>query len=214
MQSSTTTQATCPSNLDGDAYASFLVGAVYSYTVKTQSIQDVGARYRPIEPYIQDNWQVSPKLTLNLGLRYDYLQPYHEVKDRIAFLNVNVINPIVGIPGVLEFAGFPNLANFHACPQLDVPPETAARSSPILTLHPATAPPRSSPITRTSSHASALPMRTRRPRSSAGGFAVNLTHAGGAGGNQGATAGTGNNGEFGATSQRLREHNQRSGSSS
>jgi outer membrane receptor protein involved in Fe transport len=59
-------------------------------------------------PYVQDNWQVNGKLTLNLGFRYDYLQPYHEVHDRLAFLNVNVKNPIVGIPGVLEYAGFPN----------------------------------------------------------------------------------------------------------
>ena len=34
----------------------------------------------------------------------------------------------------------------------------------------------------------------------AGGFAINLTHAGGVGGNAGATQGTGNNGEFATTS--------------
>ncbi len=28
--------------------------------------------------YIQDDWRVSPRLTLNLGVRYDYYQPYKE----------------------------------------------------------------------------------------------------------------------------------------
>jgi hypothetical protein len=29
--------------------------------------------------YAEDNWKVTPKLTLNLGVRYDYYQPYKEV---------------------------------------------------------------------------------------------------------------------------------------
>jgi len=59
----------------GSAYASFLVGAVYTANVRTQTIADVGGRYRPIAPYVQDSWRITPKLTLTLGLRYDYLQP-------------------------------------------------------------------------------------------------------------------------------------------
>jgi hypothetical protein len=183
VQSSTTTQATCPSNLDGDAYASFLVGAVYGYTIKTQSIQDVGARYRPIEPYVQDNWQVSPKLTLNLGLRYSYLQPYHEVHDRLAFLNVHITNPIVGIPGVLEYAGFPNSSTPAA-----YAPYLCHCTTPVKPYNDNFQPRLGFEYAYTPSTVFA------------GGFAINLTHAGGVGGNAGATQGTGNNGEFGATS--------------
>ena len=46
-----------------------------------------------------------PKLTLNLGLRWDYLPTYREAQDRWSFLNPNLTNPITGSPGLLQFAG-------------------------------------------------------------------------------------------------------------
>ncbi len=167
---------------NGDAYASFLVGAVYNGSVATQSIQDVGARYRPIEPYIQDNWQVSPKLTLNLGIRYSYLQPYHEVHDRLAFLNVNTKNPVVGIPGVLEYAGFPNSSTPSA-----YTPYICHCTTPV------------KPYDNNFQPRVGFAYAYTPSTVFAGGFAVNLTHAGGVGGNAGATQGTGNNGEFGVS---------------
>jgi outer membrane receptor protein involved in Fe transport len=65
----------------------------------------LGGRYRPIAPYVEDSFKVTPKLTLDLGLRWDYLPPYHEVKDRWTFLNPNINNGITGTPGQLQFAG-------------------------------------------------------------------------------------------------------------
>jgi hypothetical protein len=167
---------------NGDAYASFLVGAVNSGTVQTQSINDVGARYRPIEPYINDSWQVSPKLTLTLGLKYSYLQPYHEVHDRIAFLNVNKINPIVGIPGVLEFAGFPT----SSTPSY-FQPYICHCTTPV------------KPYNKNFQPNIGFAYAYSPSTVFAGGFRVSLTHAGGVGGNQGATQATGNNNEFSAS---------------
>jgi hypothetical protein len=40
-----------------------------------------------------------------LGLRWDYLPPFHEVKDRWTFLNPNLTNPLTGTSGMLQFAG-------------------------------------------------------------------------------------------------------------
>jgi len=40
-------------------------------------------------PYIQDDWKISAKLTLNLGLRYDYRNVPYETNDHMAWRNLN-----------------------------------------------------------------------------------------------------------------------------
>ncbi len=61
--------------------------------------------------YIQDDWKVNPKLTLNLGLRYQWSTPYNERHDRIQFSNftadsgvsINLANvPSSAPPGTLS----------------------------------------------------------------------------------------------------------------
>ena len=37
--------------------------------------------------WVQDDFKVTPKLSLNLGLRYDIMKPYTEVEDRWSFMN-------------------------------------------------------------------------------------------------------------------------------
>ncbi|MGB9146910.1 MAG: TonB-dependent receptor [Acidobacteriaceae bacterium] len=53
--------------------------------------------------YAQDDWRVTRKLTLNLGVRYDYFQPYKEMADEQS--NFVVTGPLgIGTgSGVLEF---------------------------------------------------------------------------------------------------------------
>ena len=199
VPSSTTT---CNAGGNGDAAAeSFMVGAVYSGNITTQAITDAGARYRPMAPYVQDNWQVSSKLTLNLGFRYDYLQPFQEVQDRISFLNPTKINPIVGIPGVVEFAGFPDIKNFkdtpcesRFCPGRDRRAGLAIYSPYICHCTTPVHPYNKNFEPRVGFAYAANPATVL-----SGAFAITYTPAGGVGGGSSATVGTGNSGEFSAS---------------
>jgi len=94
------------STSSGFSYASYLLGAVGGTpSVGLANVTEVGGRYHVASPYAEDSWKVNPKLTINLGLRWDYFPPFHEVKDRWSFLNPNLTNPLTGTPGLVQFAG-------------------------------------------------------------------------------------------------------------
>ena len=60
----------------GSGFADFLLGYVNDYTTSTRP--DNESRQHTLEAYIQDDWKVSQKLTLNLGLRYELAMPWYE----------------------------------------------------------------------------------------------------------------------------------------
>ena len=89
----------------GLSYASFLVGEIDKVSFTQYQQQEFGARFRAISPYVQDNWKVTSKLTLDLGLRYDFFPTVTEVHNAESFFSPSLANPITGINGALQFTG-------------------------------------------------------------------------------------------------------------
>jgi hypothetical protein len=89
----------------GLAYASFLVGQIDKTSFTQYIQQEFGTRFRAISPYVQDNWKVTQKLTLDVGLRYDFFPTLTEVHNAQSFFNPSLVNPVTGVGGSLQFAG-------------------------------------------------------------------------------------------------------------
>lgn len=87
----------------GDAFASFLLGEVYSgnFLVNpTRPIYDT----RYLAFFFEDKLQVTPKLTLSLGIRYDLPWPIREREDRISGVDLYLPNSAAaGRPGAFVF---------------------------------------------------------------------------------------------------------------
>jgi hypothetical protein len=80
----------------GDSMASFLLGyatlIAHDYTLNWP-----GERGSELGMYFADDWRVSKKLTVNLGLRWDYFSPFSEVANRWA--NFNIVTGKIDIAG-------------------------------------------------------------------------------------------------------------------
>jgi len=104
-----------PNNLNttGSAFASFLLGQVDA--ANRSNSQELRLRNLAISPYIQDDIKLTPKLTLNLGLRWDIQVPFTENNNLIVFFNPDTPNPAAGgrLGAATKFGYGPGLTNYN-----------------------------------------------------------------------------------------------------
>jgi len=88
----------------GNSFASLLLG--YGDTDSFYAINpSVANKSKETAFYFQDDWKVNSKLTVNLGLRYEWSTPYTERQNKIQFSNFSGDSGIavpIDVPGILS----------------------------------------------------------------------------------------------------------------
>ncbi len=72
-----------------------------------------GYRSNEVGMYAQDDWRIHPRLTLNLGVRWEYFGPPHNFQNNIDS-NFYFGNPVTPIPGTHSNPFFPTNNAFYA----------------------------------------------------------------------------------------------------
>jgi hypothetical protein len=93
--------------VSGHPFASFLMGYMVDQASNPSVVQIAPPTYSTIYYqgyYVQDNWNISSKLTLNVGLRYEIPGVWRERHNLMATFNPTEVNPVLG---AISVAGRP-----------------------------------------------------------------------------------------------------------
>ncbi len=96
----------------GNDFADFLLGLPQLSTVQ-YGANNYHFRGNSWDLFAQDEWRVRGNLTLNLGLRYEYVSPYSEINNLIA--NLTFAPGIAAVVPVLPAGSNPQLCAVYPC---------------------------------------------------------------------------------------------------
>ena len=91
--------------LSGNSIASFLLGAAASGSIDNNFYPTL--RWNYYAPWIQDDWQLTNRLTVNLGFRWDLNSPVFEEDNQLNYnFDTQAINPVSArLPGGMQVRG-------------------------------------------------------------------------------------------------------------
>jgi hypothetical protein len=73
-------------------FANALIGSVNSYTEANKKLNG-HARYRNIEWFVQDNWKLTKRFTVDAGLRFYYIEPTYSEGDSLVYFDKSLYDP-------------------------------------------------------------------------------------------------------------------------
>jgi|KBSSwiStaDraftv2_1062776.scaffolds.fasta_scaffold21954_1 hypothetical protein len=96
FQTGPTSGGSCPGGVGtctlGDPFASTLIGEFNGFSQSTA--RPLGKfRYNQLEFYIQDTWKVTPRLTLDYGMRFAWIPPQYDDDNQIALFDPASYDP-------------------------------------------------------------------------------------------------------------------------
>ena len=91
----------------GNAFASFLLGAAHSASHSIAGLSD-GFRGPYHASWFSDDIKLTPRLTMNLGMRWEVITPFYERTNRMSYIDLSQADPAAdGRPGLLVFKNRP-----------------------------------------------------------------------------------------------------------
>ena len=94
------------SSTAGNAVASLLLGTGNGSELMYQGFKVQADQSYYLAWYLQDDWKVNSRLTLNLGLRYDFELPKTERYNRLNWFDPTAVSPLAGkVPGFPDLRG-------------------------------------------------------------------------------------------------------------
>lgn len=93
----------------GDALAGLMIGYVDNAFTEYEIPPYTSTRNYQVGGFVQDNWRVSTRLTLNMGLRYDVETPRTERFNQMSYFDPSAAAPIsvpgLNLHGAVEYVG-------------------------------------------------------------------------------------------------------------